>query len=132
MLDRNKALLALLLLSAVLLVNRWCGTEPANPQSLEEVRALADKLGLNCRSDRQDGTIGFRLLVSETPLTQEQANLLCIGRREKGRADWHGVVAAYSNLDFDADLMVPWGKVLLYGDPALIEKLTGSQSGPVS
>jgi hypothetical protein len=104
--------------------------EETNPQSLAEVQAIAQKLGLHCRSDRADGTVGFRLLVSEEPLPLERANLLTFGSREEspnGRANWLGVVAVYQTLVFDTDLAVPWGKVFLYGDPPLIEKLTGQK-----
>ena len=107
-------------------------TEWTDPQSLEEVQAIAKKLGLHCRSDRADGGMGFRLLVSEAPLSLERANLLRFGGREesaKGRANWLGVVAVYQTWNFETDLVVPWGKLFLYGDPPLIEKLTGQKIG---
>jgi hypothetical protein len=107
-------------------------TEWTDPQSLEEVQAIAKKLGLHCRSDRADGGPGFRLLVSEAPLSIERANLLCFGGREesaKGTATWLGAVAVYQSWNFETDLVVPWGKLFLYGDPLLIEKLTGQKIG---
>jgi hypothetical protein len=128
MTGRREFLLSSLFLGAVALLlfaNHRSGTRPADPQSMAEVRALVEKLGLNCRSDRQDGAVGFRLLISEAPLSLEKANLLRFSERELDLADWHGVVAAYHPLNFDSDLVVPWGKVVLYGDPALIQKLTG-------
>ena len=76
--------------------------------------------------------MGFRLLISEAPLPLERANLLMFGSREespKGRANWLGVVAVYQTLVFETDLAVPWGKFYLYGDPPLIEKLTGQKLG---
>lgn len=103
-----------------------------NPQSLEEAEAIAKKLGLHCRSDRADGQIGFRLLVSEKPLSLERANLLQFGGREdskKGRDNWLGVVAVYQWWNFQTHGVVAWGKVFLYGDPPLIEKLTGQKIG---
>jgi hypothetical protein len=107
-------------------------TDWTDPQSLEEVQAIAKKLGLHCRSDRADGGIGFRLLVSEAPLSLERANLLRFGGREesaKGRANWLRVVAVYQTWNFETDLVMPWGKLFLYGDPPLIEKLTGQKIG---
>jgi hypothetical protein len=135
---RKKRLLAALFLGAtgvLLFGNRLVEPRPTNPQSFADVCPLVEKMGLNFRGDRQDGGIGFRILISETPLTVERANLLCLGGREqtsKGHNDWRGVVAAYHAWDYDTDLVVPWGKIVLYGDPALIQKLTGRQPGPVS
>jgi len=107
-------------------------TELTNPQTMEEVQTIAQKLGLHCRSDRADGAVGFRLLISEAPLSLERANLLRFGSREEsdqGRTHWLGVVAVYQTWNFDSDLVVPWGKVFVYGDPPLIEKLTGQKIG---
>jgi len=97
-------------------------TELTNPQTMEEVQTIAQKLGLHCRSDRAD----------EVPLSLERANLLRFGSREEsdqGRTHWLGVVAVYQTWNFDSDLVVPWGKVFVYGDPPLIEKLTGQKIG---
>jgi len=135
---RKEVVLAGLFLGALALLlfgNRLLGPRSAHPRSFAEVRPLVQKLGLNFRSDRQDGAIGFRILISETPLTLEQANLLRFNGREhsdKWRTDWRGVVAAYHTWNLETDLVVPWGKIVLYGDPALIQKLTGRQTGPVS
>ena len=106
--------------------------ELTSPQSFEEAKEIAKKIGLHCRSDRKDGALGFRLLVSEAPLPPERDHLLRFGSREeseKGRLNWLGVVAVYHPWNFDSDLATPWGKLFVYGDPAMIEKLTGLKSG---
>lgn len=108
--------------------------EPTKPQTLGEVMGIARKLGLHCRSERADGEIGIRLLVSEAPLPLERANLLCFGGREKsnkGRSDWVGVVAVYKPglVIVDSDPVMQWGNLLVYGDPTLMEKLTGNKIG---
>jgi hypothetical protein len=128
MTGRREFFLSSLFLGAVamlLLGNQRFSNSMADPQSMAEVTALVEKLGLHCRSDREDGAIGFRLLISETPMSLEKANLLRFSGREISQGGWHGAVAAYHPLNLDTDLVVPWGKVVLYGDPVLIKKLTG-------
>jgi len=102
--------------------------EPTNPQSFEDVIAIAKKRDLQFRSDTEDGTFGFRLIISRLPLTWMRANDLVPGRRLD--SDWVGTVAVYqfgdvSRLDeAELDYFVPWGKLFLYGDRSLIKELT--------
>jgi hypothetical protein len=106
--------------------------ESTSPQSFEEVAKIAKKLGLHCRSDRGNGEAGLRLLISEGPLPRERDHLLRFGSREeseKGRLNWLGVAAVYHPWNFDSDLATPWGRFFVYGDPDMIEKLTGLKSG---
>jgi hypothetical protein len=68
----------------------------------------------------------MRLVISDTPLTWERVNSLVIGRRQQ--SDWVGTVAVMLQVrEFPpmSDPMTPWGNFLLYGDPALIQRLTG-------
>jgi hypothetical protein len=93
---------------------------------MKEVIAVAEKLGLHCRSDQKDGTIAARLTISESPLTWERANALTLDPQNpspwKGtivvfRRDWEGLETMPDNQ------FVIWGDFFLYGDPSLIERL---------
>jgi hypothetical protein len=106
------------------------GVGPSNPRQIEEVLAIAQNLGLHCRGDRQDGQIQMRLLVSDSPLTWERVGQLYMGRGE--HTDWVGTVSVMQGVKKFPPMaanMTPWGNFLLYGDPALIRKLTG-RAGP--
>jgi hypothetical protein len=104
------------------------GARRFGPGEFKEVMAIAQKLGLHYRGEHEDETVQQRLLVSETPLSWERANGLFIGSRMT--ADWKGTVAVFRS-DREISLlpqqMTIWGQFLLYGDPALIKRLT-SQS----
>jgi hypothetical protein len=112
----------------------WCGipaersgTGRSGPREIKEILVIAQQLGLHCRGDRPDGTVGRRLLISETLLTWERANALFIGLRVT--ADWSGTVAVFPGQRevYSVPLqMTAWGQFLLYGDPTLIQKLIGS------
>jgi hypothetical protein len=97
---------------------------------MEQVVAIAQDFGLHCRSDRYDGVVGARLLVSESPLSFERTTLLTFWRAPE-HPDWNGIVAVYrtthseSQINYRYTDLVPWGSFLLYGDPALIKRLTG-------
>src|SRR5438067_10857353 len=99
---------------------------PSSPRQYEEVMQIPQQLGLHYRGDCEDGRVQMRLLLSESPLTWERANGLVIGRGEQ--SDWLGTVAIMQSVREFPPLtkpMTPWGNFLLYGDPALINKLTG-------
>jgi hypothetical protein len=96
----------------------------SEPETFEEVIAIAEELGLYYRSDRKDGLVLARLIVSERALTWEQANGVTINTRTMTAC--RGTVAVYRHWDLEictANRMVPWGSMYIYGDPALIEKL---------
>jgi hypothetical protein len=106
--------------------HRWARPS-RGPRTLEEVARLAESLSLEWRSDREDGGISQRLVISEKPLTQARANLLCFG--DPTLPCWRGTVAASTPWVVYSDHLgsghaVVWGEVLLFGDPALIRKLT--------
>jgi hypothetical protein len=108
---------------------------PAGRQTMEEVVAIAQDFGLHCRSDRYDGVVGARLLVSESPLSLERITLLTFCRAPE-HPDWNGTVAVYrtkhsgSHINYPYTDSVPWGSFLLYGDPALIKRLTSQGNEP--
>src|SRR5947209_10259532 len=119
-------LLALALVLAWSSSSRPAGGKPSNPQELEDVIQIAHELGLHCRGDREDGQVQMRLLLSEAPLPWEQVSRLIIGRNEQ--TDWRGVVAVHrgpTTFPMVAQRMTRWGNFRLYGDPALIRRLTG-------
>jgi hypothetical protein len=99
----------------------------SDPQIMQEVMAIAEKLGLHYRGDQQDGTVNARLTISESPLTWERANALQLNPQNKSawngtivvfRRSWNGV-QTMSNVQFEV-----WGNFFLYGDPSLIKRLT--------
>ncbi len=98
----------------------------ASPRQMEDVIKIAQNLGLHYRGDREDGQVQIRLLISASPLTWERANTLVVGRRVG--SDWVGTVAVIQGLrafPLVSHDMTVWGEFLIYGDPALIKKLTG-------
>jgi hypothetical protein len=102
---------------------------------MNEVMAIAQKLGLHYRSDQQDGTVHARLTISEFPLTWERANALQLNPR--GQAAWNGTVVVFCRgwnevqTMSDAQFKV-WGKFFLYGDPSLIRRLTATTTSAES
>jgi hypothetical protein len=106
----------------------------AGPRTLAEVARIAGRLGLHCRTDRQDGGASCRLVVSDRPLTFDRANYL---PARPGHSCWRGTVAAtldgrrdYDDYDRTVQDSRPgwsarWGDFYLFGDPALIRKLRG-------
>jgi hypothetical protein len=102
---------------------------------MDEVVAIARKLGLHYRSDHKNGSpIVRRLVISESPLTWERANALTTFALMRNRADWAGTVAVMQ--DRDGIRLVPdervhvWGEFLVCGDPALIERLRAADGQP--
>jgi hypothetical protein len=93
---------------------------------MDQVIEIAQKLGLHCRGDSQDGQVRARLLVSKSPLSWEFANSLAIGQGKD--SDWIGTVAVIRGHEgvfpVPHDMRV-WGKFFLYGDQSVIEELTG-------
>jgi hypothetical protein len=104
---------------------------PTNPQTMEEVAAIARDRGLHYRSDRKNGTFGLRLIISETPLTWERVALF--GLTPGSEAAWNGTVAVLRNwqicfLPTPNEQTQVWGKFVLYGDPALIQRLMAADA----
>jgi hypothetical protein len=96
---------------------------------MEQVIAIVQKLGLHYRSDRHDGAIESRLIVSTVPVTVEQAGFLSPARRPE-HPEWIGTVAVYRRghaVTFfpQAHQAMVWGSFFLYGDPSLVKRLSG-------
>jgi hypothetical protein len=107
------------------------------PRSLKEVAQIANELGLYYRSDIYarpfDDSVYYRLVVSDRPLTFERVNEL---RFNRGEPCWGGTVAVtldrahgYDEYFASAAEEFPgwvarWGDFFLFGDPALIRRLT--------
>jgi hypothetical protein len=105
---------------------RPAGSNASSPQRIEEVIQIARELGLYCRGDREDGQMQMRLLVSEASIPWERVNRLVVGRNEQ--TDWAGTVAVIQGrraFPLVAHHLTSWGNFRLYGDPALIQRLTG-------
>jgi hypothetical protein len=98
----------------------------SGPQTMKEVMAVAEKLGLHYRGDQQDGTVNARLTISESPLTWERANALQLNPQDQ--AAWNGTLVVFHRgwngvqTMSDSQFKV-WGKFFLYGDPSLIKQL---------
>jgi hypothetical protein len=118
---------ALIALVAVLIHERHAA-EPPGPRTLEEVVRLAEERSLHWRGDQDDGAFRLRVVVSDAPVTQAQANLLCLG--DLRLPCWRRVVAVYTPWGHSAEHLEPgysavWGELVVFGDPALIRRLTG-------
>jgi hypothetical protein len=128
----SRASFGLLAFLGCVVVWQWLepSTSPSGPQTMREVIAIVQKLGLHYRSDRSDSLIDYRLVVSESPLTLERVNVVAIFR-PPDHPDWTGTVAVYRKghgivMDVlpESDTLVAWGEFLLYGDRSLIKRLT--------
>jgi len=98
------------------------------PRSLAEVARLAHRAGLYASSDRPDGRVVHRLIVSDRPISWLRANLLRFGAPD--HPCWAGTVAVCFPArvylaNYDPDFCTLWGEVMLYGDRAVIRRLTG-------
>ena len=95
------------------------------PRTMKEVIGIVQRLGLHCSSDKQDGTIGWRLVVSESPLTWQRANAFTMV--PKNDTDWNGMVTVLRDSWIMPDQRLEaWGDFFVYGDPALIQRLTAT------
>jgi len=112
-----------------LYIHRSWRAEPsqADPRTMKEVIAIAQKLGLHYRSDQQDGRVAVRLTISESPLTWERANALMLNPQD--RSPWKGTIVVFHRnweglQTMPDDAFEVWGEFFLYGDPSLIRRLT--------
>src|SRR5262249_37040353 len=95
------------------------------PRTMKEVIGLAQKLGLHYRSDQKDGTVGSRLVVSESPLTWQRANTFPMVPKKD--SDWNGTVSVLrGSLIMPDQRLEAWGNFFVYGDPSLIKRLTAT------
>ncbi len=113
-----------LALTAVVLVAE---TRPGpGPQSLAEATEIAAARGL---SYSYDGPPGGCLIVSEGPVPPRDLGLFP-RINNPAHPSWIGMVAIYTDpaviiWNYDPTCTAAWGKLCVYGDPLVIEKLTG-------
>jgi hypothetical protein len=105
---------------------RYGPRTPAGPQSLQDAARLVEEEGLYWMSPHRSNEMRERLIVSDRPVSWEQANLVRFSAPQ--HPCWRGVVAlcypAHSYLmNYDADHSAVWGKLFVYGDPELIQRL---------
>jgi hypothetical protein len=103
--------------------------ETSAPSTLQEAAQISESLGLYYRSDSADGALRSRVIVSTTPLTFERAG--GIGLRDPKHPCWDGTVAVYDawrrmHVDCNQPHCTIWGKLLVYGDPDLIQRLNSA------
>jgi hypothetical protein len=121
---------ALAALALAYAVQRGVQRMPDGPRNLAHVAQIADALGLHYRSDRLDGQVVGRLIVSDTPIDFDRASALRFGDPEG--PCWKGTVAVSFTVQEYREYMlagngIAWGEVHLYGDPAIIRMLTTAQ-----
>ncbi len=104
---------------------RW----PApGPQSLGDALAIADALGFYHGTDDARNVPTTRIVVSDFPVTRDRAGRLRVNVPH--HPCWHGTVAVFRGPqqmygNYDPHCSVFWGDLFVYGDPVLIERLTG-------
>jgi hypothetical protein len=98
------------------------------PQTLEAAITVADARGLFHNTDQSTGGPIGRLIVSDRQVTRERASY--VRMNDPDHVCWVGTVAVYYPAhqmvdNYDAQHSVFWGNLFVYGDPAIIEQLTG-------
>jgi hypothetical protein len=119
-------------LAILLLIHAWAGPRPGPRfRDVRDLKGWAERHGLYCRSDWQDGRVTAGLAVSTSPLTWERVS--CLPRGDVKAAPWQGVVWAINRtpaLDgmpappLDGECRV-WGGILVTGDPRLLDHIEG-------
>jgi hypothetical protein len=100
----------------------------AGPRTFDDVIAIAEPFGLYYASDDIGGIPKGRLVLSRLPLTCDRAARVRINVPQ--HPCWIGTVAVYTTAaqmapNYDPTCSVFWGEMFVYGDPALVELLTG-------
>jgi hypothetical protein len=99
--------------------------------SLAQVARLAEEMGLYARSDRADGVLGGHLIVSSRPITFERSAELHFG--EPTHRCWFGTIKVSVPWEsMEIDQWVRWKGLLLFGDPEIIQRLTGRKRPPAT
>jgi hypothetical protein len=116
-----------------LLARAWLGPRQGPRfRNVRELRAWAERRGLHCRSDAQDGSVTGGVAVSTRPLTWEHVGRLCRAAPGKG-ARWEGVIWAMNRARGVDTLPTPpwdgecrvWGGILVTGDRRLLDRIEG-------
>lgn len=110
-----------LLVVGLLAYSRQTGVAP--PSTVADAVARARSLGLHVGADNQLGKMEYRVVISETPVTPEDATALSLGDADDPR--WVGRVVAILPGSMEPDgRYTAWGRLWLFGDRELIHKLT--------
>jgi hypothetical protein len=103
--------------------------DQASPRTLVEAATAAEARGLYWRSIAEDGSLRTSaIVVSTQPVTWERANSIRVNH--PNNPCWHGTIVVYTcgrqlSMNADPSMSMVWGELFLYGDPRVIEKLTG-------
>jgi hypothetical protein len=121
------AVIAVALLGGVLLRS---GVRRSHPQTLYDAVEIAEALGLYHCSDALAGRLNSRVIISELPLTWERAAGTPL-HPDHPCLVWTVAVYYDPNRQWADANYVPaysaiWGDLFIFGDPRLIEKLTGA------
>jgi hypothetical protein len=103
---------------------------PKGPQTLEEVIPLVERLRLYHCSERKDGFLENRLIVSNEPVTWQRASQMVIVNPR--HPCWERTIAICRNrrsfvYHYDPRHTVYWGDMFVIGDPRLILRVTGQR-----
>jgi hypothetical protein len=100
----------------------YAGAEPLI--SLEEAAERGRDLGLHVSAGNVPGNLDSRVILSEDPVTLEQAAALTIDDPDEPR--WIGRVVVFrSGQIVPHERFTRWGTLWLFGDAELIRRLTG-------
>ena len=116
-------------LAALSLGLRVPDADRASPRTLVEAATAAEARGLCWRSTAQDGSLNAgSIVVSTRPVTWEHTNGIRVN--DAKHSCWHETIVIYSSgaqllMNSDPSVSMVWGELFVYGDPRLIEKLTG-------
>jgi hypothetical protein len=132
--DSSRFVSAVILLSAALIGLLLARPHPSpahrpGPQTMDEVIDRAEELGFYYRSDSVREEVHDTLVVSDRPITREQATNLRMD--EPHSVDWIGRVSIRSHwrnlplFQLDERFYAIWGEVLMFGDPEMIRRLVG-------
>jgi hypothetical protein len=121
------AVLAVTLLGGVLLRS---GVRRPHPQTMCDAVEIAEALGLYHCSDVLAGHLNSRVIISEISLIWERAAGIPLRCNHPCLV---GAVAVYydpnrhwANANYVPGYSAIWGDLFIFGDPWLIEKLTGA------
>jgi hypothetical protein len=102
----------------------------SHPQTLYDAVEIAEALGLYHSSDALAGSLNSRVIISEMPLTWERAagtslhaNHPCLVCTV---AVYYDPNRLWANANYVPAYSAIWGDLFIFGDPRLIEKLTGA------
>ena len=115
--------IALVLVGLPLSIQWWVGS---GPRSLAEVIVLAEKNGLYCTTSPGDDPAAKLVIISATPLDEEEAALVNLSSPRAGIASCY-VAWGCVNVHYDPTHCAYWGDMFVHGDPAVVAALTGAR-----